>query len=300
VHLLSRDRALAFWGYFFWASFFTYSYLGEKVPWLSVYILLPGLIYLALFFDRCVSVKSYNFLQKVSVAGFLRWTGVALCLLGLVFVWQSKEAETWASNNVLTLIAGVILILLGYLDSWLKLYGELNLIKLIAIISLAYTARHAYMTNFTLAGSEVEYFSQVHTSRRFHNFILDVRRQAEYPVAKGVKPKILADGESTWPVTWYLIDIPEYKFSASAEERKKFDYIIENHQAGAAVPEGFCAEVLPLRSWFVPDWEAVTLKGYLVYMFNRRPWNSTGSSNVTALVKNPDWQNCPRIVASGP
>jgi hypothetical protein len=279
--------------------------LGEKVPWLSVYILLPGFIYFALFFDRWIGAKAYNFLQNVSIAGFLRWLGVVLCVLGLVFVRQDfvrqdTGALTWDGNNALTIMTGVALILLGYLDSWIKLYGSFNLLRFTAVLCILFTIRHAYMINFTYAGAESEYFSQVHTSKRFHNFILDVRRQAEYPTKNGVKPKILADGESTWPVTWYLIDIPEYKFSATAEERKNFDFIIENHQAGAAVPDGFCAEVLPLRSWFVPDWETVTLKGYLIYLFNRRPWSPTGSSNVTALVKNPEWQKCPRVVANGP
>ena len=110
----------------------------------------------------------------------------------------------------------------------------------------------------------------------------------------------MAEGESVWPVTWYLIDIPQYKFSATPEERKNFDYLFIDHKPGDAVPEGFCAEVLPLRSWFVPDFDTMTLKNYLIYMFNRRPWSSTGSSNVTALVKNSNWQSCPRVVANGP
>jgi uncharacterized protein (TIGR03663 family) len=50
-HLNRKKRHLAFWGYFFFASFFTYSYVGEKVPWLSLYALIPGLIYLVYYFQ---------------------------------------------------------------------------------------------------------------------------------------------------------------------------------------------------------------------------------------------------------
>lgn len=300
VHLVRKEKVLAFWGYYFWASFFTYSFLGEKVPWLSIYIQLPGLVYFALYFDRYLNSERVARYRQISLGSCLRWLGVVVCLIGLFFVLENKEAETWSGNNALTLIFGVLLILLGYADSAFKLYPQINLLKALAIIGVLYTLRIAYMTNFTHSGSAVEYFSQVHTTKEFHNFVMDVRRQAESPTRSGVKPTILAEGECVWPITWYLIDIPEYKFSATPDERKNFDYIFENHVPGAAVPEGFCSEVLALRSWFVPDWDQVTLKGYLIYLFNRRPWNGTGSTNVTALVKNPNWQSCPRTVANAP
>ena len=50
-HLIRRKQfGLTFWGYLFFANFFVYSYVGEKVPWLSLYPLLIGLIFLALYF----------------------------------------------------------------------------------------------------------------------------------------------------------------------------------------------------------------------------------------------------------
>jgi uncharacterized protein (TIGR03663 family) len=61
-HLRNKDRSLAFLGYFFFASFFTYSYIGEKVPWLSMYPLVAGIIYLAVYFQSSAGVK--NFLES--------------------------------------------------------------------------------------------------------------------------------------------------------------------------------------------------------------------------------------------
>ena len=51
-HKSRSENSLAFWSYLLYASFFTYSYLGEKVPWLSLYILIPGMIYLILFYNN--------------------------------------------------------------------------------------------------------------------------------------------------------------------------------------------------------------------------------------------------------
>jgi len=51
-HLLKKEQTLAFWGYFFMASFFAYSFVGEKVPWLTLYPFSAGIIYLALYFQH--------------------------------------------------------------------------------------------------------------------------------------------------------------------------------------------------------------------------------------------------------
>ena len=49
ILLTQKGRLLAFSYYWFMASFFTYSFLGEKVPWLSIYILISGVIFLSLY-----------------------------------------------------------------------------------------------------------------------------------------------------------------------------------------------------------------------------------------------------------
>jgi uncharacterized protein (TIGR03663 family) len=52
VYIIEQRRELALSGFFFFASLFTYSYLGEKVPWLALYPLVTGVIFFAFFFDR--------------------------------------------------------------------------------------------------------------------------------------------------------------------------------------------------------------------------------------------------------
>lgn len=47
-HLLRKEHLLAFLGFFFWANWFSYSYVGEKVPWLTLYPLFFGTIYHAI------------------------------------------------------------------------------------------------------------------------------------------------------------------------------------------------------------------------------------------------------------
>ncbi len=65
-HLLKREDKLAFFAYLFWGTFFTYSFVGEKVPWLSLYPLITGMIYLSLYFYD--SSKLLNSRSKISLA----------------------------------------------------------------------------------------------------------------------------------------------------------------------------------------------------------------------------------------
>lgn len=51
MHWLRGNVTLAWFSYLFWATFFSYSYVGEKVPWLSLYPLFTGLIYALLYIE---------------------------------------------------------------------------------------------------------------------------------------------------------------------------------------------------------------------------------------------------------
>ena len=52
TYLLEKKGAKALTAFLFFASLFTYSYLGEKVPWLAVYPLMTGLIFMCFEYDR--------------------------------------------------------------------------------------------------------------------------------------------------------------------------------------------------------------------------------------------------------
>lgn len=56
AHFLKNEQySLAVSGYLFFATFFTYSYLGEKVPWLGLYPLIIGVFFFSLHFTKELS-----------------------------------------------------------------------------------------------------------------------------------------------------------------------------------------------------------------------------------------------------
>lgn len=54
-HLLKQNRLLSTFAYLFYASFFTYSFVGEKVPWLCLYPLFFGLCYFIMYFKNSIN-----------------------------------------------------------------------------------------------------------------------------------------------------------------------------------------------------------------------------------------------------
>ena len=97
-----------------------------------------------------------------------------------------------------------------------------------------------------------------------------------------------------WPITWYLVDIPEYKFIANTEERKNFKYqFVEYTQDQGAIPDGFRAVSVNLRGWWVPDFTKMTLRNFLNYSLNHTPWSETGFSKVTFLVRKEEPSQLP-------
>ncbi len=284
-HLVRRQQALAFWGYFFTANLFTYSFLGEKVPWLTVYAFIPGVIYLALYFHHHFHEPDYKRSPQVSWESIFMFIGFWLSVLGLLFMLEKKELGGGSENNWMFLLMGALFFIMGYGEMFTKAFGKVNILALLFIFFCAFNIREAVLTNYVYAGHASEYLSQVHTTPEFHNFVLKMKEQIKVPL-KAKQTTVFGEGDVTWPITWYLVDTPEYKFIADQSERLKFDYIFRDFKENdTPPPDGFRAWKLPLRGWWVPDLKTMTLKRFLHYMLSHRPWSDTGFTYVTVWVK---------------
>ena len=301
-HLAREERALAFWGYFFTANLFTYSYLGEKVPWLTLYPFIPGIIYLALFFHDYFTRHPISNWASLSLDWTVLYAGSFLIVLGLAFAFQEgfQRSDSLASfllnlpdtvrDSWFFLLMGVLIAIVGTVSfqrEWLPRY---NLKLLLFFAVTAWSLRIALLTNFVYAGHARELLSQVHTTPEFHRLMKEIRNQIEVQ-QRGYKPTVYISGDATWPSTWYLRDIPEYKFSVDPKDRPSFSYIVQDWaEPPKDVPFGFKAVRVNLRGWWVPDMKAMTLRNFLNYALNHTPWNSPGYQYVNLLVKQPGAQ----------
>ncbi|MCO6430654.1 MAG: hypothetical protein J5J00_07310, partial [Deltaproteobacteria bacterium] len=315
THASKREYTLAFWGYFFTASFFSYSFVGEKVPWLAMYPLFPGMVYLALYFDDWFKRHPIKNYRSFPLERILRWCGLVMLILAVFFVLETifslsalfagqmgkkvqeltpsgSLLELWrpivkaVEENLLMFVLGFLLYGMYYFNRWIKLLGNVNLkIFLFAALGI-YCIRMAIITNFVHAGEESEYISQVHTTKEFHEVALRLRHLSLTNL-RGDPVMIYGDGDPVWPLTWYMIGVENFKFIASPEERKNFDYMLLTwDEKGSNIPEGWERRRVNLRGWWVPDFNQMTLKKFLVYAVNHFPWSNTGFTYVW-LLSNP-------------
>ena len=286
-HLLRRERALAFWGYLFSASLFTYSYLGEKVPWLTVYPFCAGLIYLALYFQSCFSEDSIRQMSEVPWWKVFSHVGTFFLVVGLLTFIEDTYFRLDGSGNLIVIGLGTIFLLLTLLEVFLKVCGRVDVRILLLAAFFLFNVRAAGLTNFVHAGKPSEFLSQVHTTPEFHDFLLALRREMKTPL-DGVAPKVLGIEDSIWPVTWYMADVPAFKFGnaeTEAKERQNFDYILKNWKDNDPAPAGFRSIRMGLRGWWVPDYNKMGFQNFLSYALNHTPWNDTGYSYLTVLIK---------------
>jgi uncharacterized protein (TIGR03663 family) len=295
-HMLRREPVLAATGYFFAANFFVYSYLGEKVPWLSVYPLVYSLPYLALFFQDYFTKNPFNY-REYPVTKALLWIGSVSIVFGLIFVaeqWADKN-ERFSKENLAFLFFGILCIvatLVAQLDAAQRklgttFFGTMHVGRWTAVVVFIFMFRASIQTNFLYAGKETEYLSQVHTTYELAEFAKHIIDQATFE-RNGFRPRVYATGESTWPLTWYFRNIPnEYRFSLkSPEEKSEFAYIFlswkEKHDP-SEIPEGYIQRRVNLRGWWVPDFNQISFKKFLRYSINHYPWNTSGFSYATML-----------------
>jgi uncharacterized protein (TIGR03663 family) len=299
-HLLRRERGLAFFGYLFFAIFFTYGKLGEKVPWLSTYPLVAGLLYLPRYFESYFREFPFNY-REVPLRMIFISLGMLLMALGFWFIFESVGLSGFRSafsegeyrkhlgpmlfENCLFLLIGAALVGLYFFDTSVAPLGRCNLAVTLFVIAVVYNLRATIQTNFLYAGRESEYISQVHTTSDTQEAALRIRREILFET-NGYKPKVLVTGEGTWPLTWYFRDLSEYKFSATADEKLQFTYIFQDQKDNpdpGYIPDGYTIRKLNLRGWWVPDLRQMNLKRFLNYALNHNPWSGTGFSTITLL-----------------
>jgi uncharacterized protein (TIGR03663 family) len=285
-HLLKREDGLAATAYFGSATFFVYSYLGEKVPWLSVYPLIFMLPYLTLFYQDYfkkypVDYKHYPLKRALLYAGSL------MAVLAIFFILERKPNDPVTNEDVVILYTGVLLIVIALLDAYGRYLGRFNVGRWIVVGTILFTLRASIQTNFLYAGRETEYLSQVHTTYDLQEVALQIIDDAQNE-RHGYKPLVFATGEATWPLAWYFRHLKEqYKFTAKPEERSNFTYLFidwKDKREPGEIPEGYTARKINLRGWWVPEFKQMTLKKFLRYSINHYPWSPSGFTYTTLLM----------------
>lgn len=286
-HLLKRQYGLAATGYFGTATFFVYSYLGEKVPWLSVYPLIFMLPYLTLFFESYFKQYPIDY-KNYPVKRAALYVGTLLSVLALFFMFEERNNAGYKQNeDILFLCSGALLIAIGLCDRYGHYLKTFNIGRWLTVGAMIFMIRASVQTNFLYAGRETEYLSQVHTTHDLHEIALQVIDDIKNE-RHGYKPLVFGTGEATWPLAWYFRHLKEeYKFTSKPEEKTNFTYLFidwKDQREPGEIPEGYTARKLNLRGWWVPEFKQMTLKKFLRYSINHYPWSPSGFTYTTLLM----------------
>lgn len=220
--LMEKKRGLALTGYLFTSFFFTYSLVGEKVPWLSVYPLFMGILFLVLYLMRETSLD----LERTSF------------------------------------------------------------LKIIVMVLAIFQVRMSVMTNYTRGGDATEFISQVHTTKEYEEVAFQIKREIESPLGK--KPHVMAMEHNTWPLTWYLYGLEHYHYIKGKRELKDFDYVLTSttdSSTGSELKMTHTRTDVPLRGWWLPDYNKMTFWNYLNYALHHNPWTPAGKMNISVYKK---------------
>ena len=113
--------------------------------------------------------------------------------------------------------------------------------------------------------------------------VREILRAAE----AGAKPAAAIQGESVWPLEWYLRHAP-VDWGLPSAERKPAVAVVDPKDAEEAAQRlgpGYIRRDVPLRVWWLPETgNGVPTLGQLgTYLFRRIPWSPIGSQDVVVF-----------------
>lgn len=196
-----------------------YSYVGEKVPWLLLYILMPLIALAGLEIGRA--------LQGGWLPVDLNGPSAALTH----HLDNEVVEEGQGRREALWIVSATLLCLL--FSSWKAIE--------VSFVDSANPAERLVFTQTTPAAKAV----------RDHWLQLAQER-------KGSLPKISMSGDATWPMAWYAHDFPGLDFSkpANGAAAKAFDALfLDTSELDFVRRElkAFDVYKIPLRHWWVPQ-----------------------------------------------
>lgn len=94
----------------------------------------------------------------------------------------------------------------------------------------------------------------------------------------------------SWPWAWYVQgwnDISYFTIDPTMPLPEGYDvYLVSASTDPPPVPPGYSIERFPLRGWWLPDYDNVSVSDIVRWFFTRETWNERGTSDQYLIVKN--------------
>lgn len=227
--------ALAYIGYWTVTSVLAFSFAGERMPWLTVYLTLPMILLSGWAFGRVIDSLDAQLLRKGSV-----WLILGLSLLGLLALargvgellggippFSGAELDQLRVTSGLIIDLGVAAVTAFAIFRLAPgvAWGELRRLAGLVVIGVLFflTARAAFRAAYVNYDEATEFLVYAHSARGPKTALAEIQDLSERTTG-GLDIKVAYDNDTSYPYWWYLRDYPNALFYQDNPTRQLADY----------------------------------------------------------------------------
>jgi predicted membrane-bound mannosyltransferase/DNA-binding beta-propeller fold protein YncE len=221
----------------FWVltSLIAFSYAGEKMPWLTVHIVLPMILFASWSIGRLIETIDWAEFKNhkgwavvillplliTSMAGFFNgFTDLVSVLSGGASLASNLDFWTLIGHVVIALLAAIGSAIGAYylLRDWTPENFMRVLGALIFLVMGVLTARAAMMASYQDYDLATEYLVFAHCGPGPKVALKQIEALSER-MTGGTAIQVAYDDKTTYPFWWYLRDYPNYRYYGDAPSR---------------------------------------------------------------------------------
>ncbi len=222
-----------YWLMVFWcvSSMVAYTYAGEKMPWLTVHITLPLILFAAWAIGKTIENINWRaFLDQKGVlvilllpVFFASGLGIMGSLLGANPPFQGKELEQLRATS--TFLAGLIFIVASGVGlAWLiKGWQPKQFTRVIGLFCFTLlailTARTAIMASYINYDDATEFLVYAHSARGPKEALAQIE-EISRRTTDGLALQVAYDNETTYPYWWYFRNYTQQNYYGDTPTRE--------------------------------------------------------------------------------
>ncbi len=221
----------------YWAAsaLLAYSYAGEKMPQMTLYVAFPMILLtawmLGFLIDR-VNWKSFwqgkgLLILALIPVFFAAITGMFSSLLGVTPPFQGNTLEQLKSTNQFLLsflaTAGVLALIIWLVKDWASQQIWILAALFVFLFGAVFTIRTAYTASYINYDTAKEYLVYAHAARGPKD-ILEQVKEISTRTTGGLDVKVAYDSDGLYPYWWYFRDYPNHHWFGENPSRDLRDY----------------------------------------------------------------------------
>jgi len=248
----------------YWAvvGFVLYSWAGEKMPWLTVHVVLPLILLAPVFGTRALGLEEgrrnasaprrsgrWAFLGASAVV--IEWTTYRMAGWSLQAVPQGPSPLVLGLLALAAISAGAVY--------WLGPRPAIRSLSLFGLgVLTLYTFQSAVRLSYQNGDVPVEQAVYVQTTPRAANVMKAITEVSER-TAGGQSAEIVYDAEVSWPYVWYLRDFKNARYQSvgpTTVPQHDVEFVLvgaDNESKVKPYLGAYTAYRYPMRWWFPED-----------------------------------------------